>query len=391
MLAPHPVRQTRGSPIHVWQRTKALSELGFAVDVITYPFGDPVDVPHVRVVRVPRPWGLKGVKIGPSAAKVVLDALLLGAAWKALRRETYVAVHSHEEAALFGVLLARRFGLPHLYDMHSSLPEQLRAWRGPRAGIVVASFRALERLAVSRSALVVGISPTVVEQARRAGAQAEPMLIENTAAIGKPAAGLEPEAVRNRYRLGTAPVVLYAGNLEPYQGVSLLVKSFALLRQTLPEARLMIVGGDEASIAGLREDTAATGVGDAVVFAGPVPFEALGGYLAAADVLVCPRLANAAPMKIYTYLQAHRPIVATDIAAHREVLSGDAALLAAPEPRRFAESLERVLTDPTEAARLACGAKAAAAERLGDDLYRQRVGAAYTTLLSGSMPSPSSA
>jgi glycosyltransferase involved in cell wall biosynthesis len=359
--------------------------LGFAVDLITYPFGDPVQVPHVRVVRVPRPWGLRAIKIGPSFAKVALDVLLFVAAWKALHRETYVAVHSHEEAAVFGVGLARRFGIPHLYDMHSSLPEQLRAWRGPGLAIVVASFRALERFAVSRSTLVVGISRTIVEQARRAGARREPVLIENTASISAFVPRLEPQTIRDRYGLGTAPVVLYAGNLEPYQGVSLLIKSLVSLRQAVPEVRLMVVGGDGASIRKHREIAAAAGVADAVVFVGPVPFEALAGYLAVADVLACPRLADAAPMKIYTYLQAHRPIVATDISAHREVLSGDAALLAAPQPRVFAEALERVLTNGSEAARLARGAEAAAASTLGDELYRQRVGAAYSTLLSGAV------
>ena len=130
MLAPEPFFEPRGTPFSEYHRIKALCELGYRVDLVTYPFGRDVRIPRLEIVRCPRPPFLRGVRIGPSAAKLLLDALLAVTAARLARARRYDAIHSHEEAGLLGVWLARRLGLPHLYDMHSSLP--LSGERGSR-------------------------------------------------------------------------------------------------------------------------------------------------------------------------------------------------------------------------------------------------------------------
>ena len=66
------------------------------------------------------------VKIGPSLAKIPLDALLdADRAAARARRAATTPIHSHEEGGLIGVVLAALLRVPHLYDMHSSLPQQL--------------------------------------------------------------------------------------------------------------------------------------------------------------------------------------------------------------------------------------------------------------------------
>ena len=68
---------------------------------------------------------MRRVPIGPSAVKVVLDTLMLVTVARRALAGGYDAVHSHEEMGLVGVWVARWLGVPHLYDMHSSLPQQL--------------------------------------------------------------------------------------------------------------------------------------------------------------------------------------------------------------------------------------------------------------------------
>ena len=68
---------------------------------------------------------MRRVPIGPSAVKVLLDALMLVTVARRALAGGYDAVHSHEEMGLVGVWVARWLGVPHLYDMHSSLPQQL--------------------------------------------------------------------------------------------------------------------------------------------------------------------------------------------------------------------------------------------------------------------------
>ena len=63
---------------------------------------------------------------------------------------------------------------------------------------------------------------------------------------------------------------------------------------------------------------------------------------AAADVLVSPRLQGRnTPMRVYSYMQAGRAIVATAIPTHTQVLDDSCALLAAPTPESYADALSR--------------------------------------------------
>ena len=127
---PRAVLRAARDPFSEYHRIKALCELGHRVDLVTCPFGRDVRIPRLEIVRCPRPPFLRGVRIGPSAAKLLLDALLAVTAARLARARRYDAIHSHEEAGLLGVWLAGRLGLPHLYDMHSSLP--LNGERGSR-------------------------------------------------------------------------------------------------------------------------------------------------------------------------------------------------------------------------------------------------------------------
>ena len=93
MIAPEPFFEPRGTPFSEFHRIKALTALGHSVDLVTYPFGTDVSMPGLRIFRSLRPPFLHGVKIGPSFAKLPLDALL---ALSALRRAIgggYDAVH----------------------------------------------------------------------------------------------------------------------------------------------------------------------------------------------------------------------------------------------------------------------------------------------------------
>ena len=72
MIAPEPFFEPRGTPFSEYHRIRALLELGHSVDLVTYPFGQSVDLPGLRVFRCPRPPFLRRVGIGPSFAKVPL-------------------------------------------------------------------------------------------------------------------------------------------------------------------------------------------------------------------------------------------------------------------------------------------------------------------------------
>ena len=58
MLAPEPFFEPRGTPFSEYHRIKVLGELGYEVDLVTYPFGRDVRMSHLRIVRSARPPSL---------------------------------------------------------------------------------------------------------------------------------------------------------------------------------------------------------------------------------------------------------------------------------------------------------------------------------------------
>src|SRR5262245_1552965 len=106
MIAPEPFFEPRGTPFSEFHRIRALTALGHEVDLVTYPFGQDVSMAGLRIFRSARPPFVTSVKIGPSIAKLPLDAMLALTAVRRALSGRYDAVHSHEEGGVIGVLLA---------------------------------------------------------------------------------------------------------------------------------------------------------------------------------------------------------------------------------------------------------------------------------------------
>lgn len=387
MLAPEPVLQPRGTPMSVYYRLRALSALGYEVDLITYPLGEPIDVPGVRVLRAWRPWGLRRIKIGPSLPKVVLDAFMVAMALGCLLRRRYAALHSHEEMVFPAAVFAGVFKLPHLYDMHSSLSQQFRNWRKWYAAPVSRLADTMERWAIRRSQVLITICQALTDQVRLIDPSKPLVTIENAATLDAPHTAETLAALRAEHDVTGAPLIVYTGNFEPYQGVDLLLESFTQVARRLPAARLMMIGGTAQDIAAKRAWAQAHGVATAVRFVGTVPPQAVSRYLAMADALVSPRIAGTnTPLKIYAYLKSGKPVVATDLPTHTQVLSIETAFLAAPQPGVFAEALHAALTDPARAGAIAQRALALAQSEFSEEGYRTRVAQGYRLLLGERVP-----
>jgi glycosyltransferase involved in cell wall biosynthesis len=95
-------------------------------------------------------------------------------------------------------------------------------------------------------------------------------------------------------------------------------------------------------------------------------------------VLVSPRAYGGnLPLKIFDYLAAGRPIVATDIATHRTVLAEDRAVLVAPQTEALAQGILAVLGDDVRSRRLADAARSYAQKHLGWNRFVDSIEALY--------------
>lgn len=386
MLAPEPFFEPRGTPFSEYHRLKALSELGHHVDLVTYPIGRDVEIPNLRIYRSWRPPFVRRVRIGPSATKVVLDGLMLPTILGRVWRERYDAIHSHEEMGLVGVWLARWLAVPHLYDMHSSLPQQLSNFKYSRSGALRRLFTWAEDQMVHGSQSVITICQELQDTVTTMGAGERSMLIENV--MGgevDEAPTRSAEALRTAWGVPAgAPLALYTGTFEAYQGVDLLIDAAAILARTHPGLRTLVVGGEPQQVDAARARARERGAADVLIFTGQQPAREIPGFVQASDVLVSPRIRGTnTPLKIYSYLRSGKPIVATNLITHTQVLNPDIALLVAPEADALAAGLASLIDDPVRRDEMAHRALAVAAEKYSRESYVRRTAQAYARLMAG--------
>ena len=344
MLAPEPFFEPRGTPISVYFRILALTELGHRVTLVTYPIGQDVGLKNLKIVRPPNLFGIRKVKIGPSLAKLPLDALLLLQAVLEISGRSYDLVFSHEEAGFLGVWLARVWGKPHIYDMHSSLPQQLENFEFTRSPLLISLFKRMERFVLKNSQAVIVICKDLKATVDRLGHGQKAVQIENF--LDFPADEFPEEAVarkKREYAPGGNKVVLYAGNFEPYQGIPLLLRA---IQRVDEDAVFLLVGGSGPSLREMRKLAEGLGIRERVVFVDKVPPSRIPLFIRLADVLVSPRISGTnTPLKIYSFLKSGKPLVATRLWTHTQVLSDEQSVLVTPDPDSLARGIEFALTN----------------------------------------------
>jgi glycosyltransferase involved in cell wall biosynthesis len=388
MIAPEPFFEPRGTPFSVYHRARALSELGHTIDLVTYHVGADVILPRVTLHRAPRLPFVRRVKIGPSLLKFPLDALLFAATLRLLLRGRYDCIHTHEEAGLLGAVLGRLFRVPHVYDMHSQLSQQLTNFGFTRSRALIGLMRGVER-AIIQSARVVIVICQDFEDVVAGIAPGKPVvLIENTAVTADIATTADPGAdmagtpERPRRALGRTerrgPVLLYTGTFESYQGLELLVESMPAVLEQFPDATYVLVGGRGKQIEALEVCAERWGVRHALRLPGQRPPGEMAALMAQADVLLSPRTTGTnTPLKIYSYLRAGRPLLATRIQSHTQTVTDAEALLVEPTSRALAEGAITLLGDEALRRRLAERAGQLAAAKYSDEAFLERTAEAY--------------
>jgi glycosyltransferase involved in cell wall biosynthesis len=168
--------------------------------------------------------------------------------------------------------------------------------------------------------------------------------------------GVGDDRSGSRRALGLEPdghLVLYTGSLQEYKGIPTLVET----ARRLPEVRFLVVGGDSEAVSAWAERAAGL---TNLRFQPFVPNSELPRYMVAADVCLVPNSGSdrtarwTFSLKLYEYLAARRPVVASAIPSLAGMLSdGENALLVPPDdPAALSAAIEHLLADPALAARL---------------------------------------
>lgn len=383
VVSPQPFYEDRGTPIAILQLLTALTSLGYQADLLTYPIGASPELPGVRYFRSANPLGFRSVPVGFSFRKLVLDTTIVVSLFQRVRRDRYDVIHAVEEGAYPAAIAARWLRVPLVYDMASSLPEQLtRHWLlGTRP--VQQVLRACERWLLQRAEQVIastGLAGKVAAVAPDAAVREWTFCAQPRPAVTQATSS----AIRRELELGPADrVVMYAGTFAQYQGVDLLLQAAAELCKSREDVSFVLVGGYPGEQESVRRAVGDLGLDARVRVLGRRSREETALMLQIADVVTSPRrFGGNFPLKIFDYMEAGRPIVATDIPTHRMVLDERCAVLTPSSPSCLAEGIARLLDNADLATDLTAAASEVAAERFGWRAFVSLVADLYVDALA---------
>ncbi|MGR3318953.1 MAG: glycosyltransferase [Candidatus Anammoxibacter sp.] len=351
-ISPQPLYEDRGTPIAIYEELKVLSNLGFEVDVATYPVGEDVTLPGIRLVRTMNPLRFKSVPVSLSFKKILLDIFLVITVFRLASKTQYSCVHGVEEGAVIALACKVFFGIPVIYDMHSRLPAQLATVRGLKSGPA-------RWIALQFEKLLIGWVDVILASR---GLASHVYNIDPKKPIWEYIFdGLdysrEDKSLTAQIEYSKGNTIVYTGNFSIYQGLELLIESVKFVRMQIPDVTCVLVGGTESEIryiSGLIENS---GLADNFKLYQRVARSKVVSFLAIADALVLPRPnGENVPLKIFDYMKSGKPIVATDIAAHISILTEHTSILVKPNAKAIADGLLVALRDKNRANNIAINA-----------------------------------
>jgi glycosyltransferase involved in cell wall biosynthesis len=280
----------------------------------------------LRAAEYPIDWGLLLVKLGRARPDVVhvqwsLEPAIDLRCWRWLQAR----------------------GLPIVYTAHNILPHAPGRDDGERYGRL---YRRADALVVHSQQAAMALAGRFGIALDRVTVSPHGPLLEEEPGVGK---------VEARSRLGlpaSAPVVLFAGRIEPYKGLGDLIEAFRDVAKALPDARLAIAGRPSEPL-----DYALTSAGlrDRVhLDLRFLPRADLATYLCAADVVALPYRETTTSGLLLAARRFGCPIVATAVGdLVEEIEHGRTGLLVPPaDPAALSGALQRLILDPSLAARL---------------------------------------
>lgn len=383
LVVPQPFFSIAGSPLNVSHMCRVLLEIGYEVHVATLPMGRDLATPGINYHRVARIPGLNKVPIGFSFAKLAYDVLLALETFRLLRRQRFTAVHAIEDAALFAAPIAHWFRTPAVSDLDSDICEQLRGHASPVVRWLAVPARPMRRHAFKRSTCALTVASALTRLVRAESPDIPVFEIKDIPGdeLLRPADPETAERLRCELDLPVERLIVYTGNFDRRQGVQTLIDAMPLVLRRFPDTLLLLVGGEPQQIETLRQHALRSGVDGAVRMVGKRPVEQMPEFMAMASVLVSPRREPfVTPLKIYAYMASGRPIVATNLPTHTDVLDLNSAILTPASAEGLAEGIARAFNEPARSARLGLRARQLVEREHTYAAFKQKLADVYACL-----------
>ena len=344
-LAPHPFYQDRGTPIDDFLVLRVLGERkNTHIDLLVYNEGIDVHLNNLKLYRTPDVKFLRNIRPGFSLKKLLCDILLFFKAFRLVRHKNYDLIHAGEEAVFIAMFFKAFYKIPYVYDLDSSIAQQL-VERTPILRIFSHLFNWMEGQAIRQSLANLPVCNALADLCKKNGSK-KTVALHDISQLKNPYA---PRTGKLREELGIKGLImLYIGNLEPYQGIDLLLESFQIACKETNKLDLVIVGGIPEDITKYKEKTVRLKIEKRTHFLGPKPLHLLDEFLVEGDILVVPRIRGInTPMKVFPYLHSGRAVLATKLPTHTQILSEKEAYLAPADPVGFSKGIIELVENDT--------------------------------------------
>jgi glycosyltransferase involved in cell wall biosynthesis len=297
----------------------------------------------------------------------------LAFAWHALnvaRRFKPDAIYQrHTAFNVSGAVLARILCVPLILEFNSSELWKGRYWGGLR---LVRAAELVERINVQAADRVVVVSRVLRDELVRSGLPAAKIVVNpNAVDPDQFRPDVDGARVRERFDLNSSVVVGFSGTFGAWHGIPTLSEVIPRVLEERSNVRWLLIG--DGPLRWLIERAIASRA-DArrVTLAGMVPHADMPAYLAACDILVSPHGRQAdggeffgSPTKLFEYMAAGRPIVASAVGQIAEVLDDDCSALLVPpdDSDALTEVILRLVDSTCLRARLGAAARVSAEQR----------------------------
>ncbi len=275
-----------------------------------------------------------------------------------LRTMDILHVHHPFLSGAMAVTIGPRYGIPVIFTNHTRYDLYAQQYLPMVPATMSDTFMETFFPAFTqRCSLVVAPSAGIQQVLQRWGAQCQIEVVANGIDVER---FYQPSWRTTRSAVGLpegGPVAVFVGRMAGEKNVLTLLRAFAPVAREVPEARLLLIGGGP-ELDSFRQAAQGFGIGSQTIFAGPVPYDHMPGYLALADFFVTASISEVHPMTVLEAMASGLPVLGIDSPGVSDTVINDVNGFTAPNDyAALALKMLRLFTDQPLRARLAQGAR----------------------------------
>jgi glycosyltransferase involved in cell wall biosynthesis len=347
------------SDIRIKRIAKALGERGYSVDVVTRGSGGQPEASNVTVYRVNPSSKFTRIAYGGFNYATWYYPLSVRKVHQLLRDDDYDLLYYHDlKPAREISRLGSYHDVPVIADLHEmysedigKLRENISLRKKLSAGILLRPpwrIKRQERFAVESADGLITVSESLLRYYQDEYDVGNSTVVKNVPDLRK----LDEMPVKDLNYDGSF-VMSYIGGFTPQRGLETAIRAMPLICKKLPDAKLILVGGDSDDyVEKLHNVAHQESVADNVEFTGWVDFEEVRSYYEVSDVTLCPLVDHpgsevAVPNKIFQSMAYSTPVIVSDMRTMQQIITetNSGAIFEAGDPSALSETILKLVRE----------------------------------------------